>query len=299
MASRAAVFLCLIALLWPVGVQADQTSASEPVERLSCGEVFDGDSVSQAYIERIVGFAFSDAADARLSKWPSGLRIVVRADALPQDFVLGTIEEFRAALPHVGDFDAIALYDWANHGRFKDGVLLVYLTWHRSTDREAARQRYRALLQEFYGSVLINGIEAVVGSQEDLPFVGVVRTVDGEVRRAVVVIDLEYAQLGRQPAVIQLLTTAINPNPGNAISLGLPGGTPAEKRIYDKTWLSKVSYELSWTREFDLYLELLLGRDVTPGMSKMQFTEVVRLYLAQPMMKRRLAYLYDCKSTGN
>ena len=297
MASRAAVLCCFLALLSPAGAFAEQTSASDPVERLSCSDVFDGSEASQAYIDRIVGFAFSDHEDSRLSKWPNGLRIVVRADAMPQDFVLDAIEDFRAALPHVSDFNAIAHFDWANHGRFKDGVLLVYLTWHRNTDREAAKERYRALLQEFYGSVLIKGIDAIIGSQEDLPFVGVVRTADGAVRRAVVVIDLEYAQLGRQPAVLQLLTTAINPNSGNAISLGLPGSTPAEQRIYGKAWLSKVSYELSWTREFDVYLELLLGRGVTSGMTKEQFTDAAQLFLGQPRMKRHLAQLYDC--TGN
>ena len=299
MASRAAFLACLVAFSWPARISADQTSAAEPVEHLSCNDVFDRGEVSQGYVDRMVGFAFGDTEDPRLSKWTNGLRIVIRSDVVPQDFVRAAILDFSAALPHVDDFYAAAYEDVANHARFRDGDLLVYLTWHRSQDREAAKLRYKALLQEFNGSALTSNIHAVVGANDDQRFVGVIRSDDGDIRRTVVVIDLEYAQLGKQPAVLELLTTAINPNPGNAIKLGLPGSAPEEKRIYEKTWHSQVSYDLSWTREFHIYLEILLGRDIAPGMTKTQFAEAVRAIMDRPRMKRHLAAIYECDATGN
>lgn len=300
MTLRAAVVACWIALLWPAGSVAEQTSAGEPVEQLSCSAVFDSSDVSQAFVERMVSLAFAGKDDARLSKWTNGLRVLVRSEYQPQEFVVDAILDFRAQLPHVGEFNAITQLDWTSHAHFKDGDLFVYLVWYPTrAAREAGKQQYHALLREFSGSLSAEAIRPIIGSEDRWPFVGVVRSENGDIQRAIVVVDLEYARLGKQPAIFQFLTTAINPNPGNAFYLGLPGSTPDEKRIYKKAWHSKVAYDLAWTQEFQIYLELLLGRNVTPGMTRTQLADAVQSTLSQPRWKRRLAYLYACPSSGN
>ncbi len=297
MIARIVIAALLAAAFLPPRVHADSVSSSEPVERLSCGDVFDGEGVSPAYVQRIVGFAFPPGASgtAHLAKWTQGWRLLLRTEAVPQDFVLDTVTAFRAALPRQEGVSPVAQFDWNDRARVRDGDLVIYLTWWRGEARDVAGQRFAALVEEVRGPEPSARIEPVLGAVDHLPFVGIVRSAEGAVRRAIVVMDLDYAQLGGQPAVFEFLTTALNPNAGNALYLGLPGSKPAEKLIYEKTWRSSVKYDLSWTREFETYLRVMIQEAVTPGMNAAQFSEVAAQMLSEPEMKQRVAKLYGCE----
>jgi hypothetical protein len=275
-------------------------SARDPVERLECADVFDRQEVSQDYADRIVGFAFAETATAgvpepALAKWPGKLRILVWADTEPRTFLIDTIRQFQADLQDATGQEVPVLFDLTARGPLADGDLVVYLSWAFGTDRAATDQRRSRVTRAFYGSDQPPPPPMIGIGADSLDLADVSRDEKGAIRRALVVMDQPYAHLGGQAEMTELLTSVLNPNPGNAVNLGLPGSTPQEKRIYKAVWRTSTEYNLYWTREFGVYVGLLSDSRIAPGATKNQFAQFVGARLSEPAMKTRLADLYGCQ----
>ncbi len=108
------------------------------------------------------------------------------------------------------------------------------------------------------------------------------------------VLDAAFYHWDRGNWLLELLTSALNPNPGNAAYHGLPGGTPQEKRIYDRIWSSNGDYHLGWSREFRTYLAVLFDDSVKAGMTRDQLVEAATEVLNRPKLRRDIFTAHHC-----
>jgi hypothetical protein len=274
-------------------------SARDAVERLECRDVFGPEGITRDYADRIVDIAFatdgaaSPTAGSRLLKWTSKPRILVRSDTQPLALPADAIWQVHADLQAVIQQDVPIKFDLPADEPIRDGDLVVYLSWAFGSDKAAAERRRERVLHDFYGADMPDSRPLYGNSRDRLYFVDVVQGDDGSVRRALVAIDQPYAD---QAWVIEMITTALNPNPGNAINLGLPGSTPQEKRIYEIHWQTQVDYRLYWTREFQAYLRLLFDSRVPAASDANEFRDAVGGIMKEAAFQAWLRNLYDCAS---
>jgi hypothetical protein len=301
--------LTLAAIVLGVAVLAQRTDAadisrSDPNFLLSCKQVFEGGRIAPGYIDMIADFAIprepqvseADALGAdpavtdRLSKWPGKLRMVVRSDPS-----IGRSTFTRLAWSQI-DIE----YVWDNDGtvQLQDGDLLVHiaagpLVRHSKTKNP----KLEAMLLEFYGS---EEAASRVNEARQHPaaasgFVDVIRGKDHEITRGIVVLNAWSYYRDGGNWLFELMTSALNPNPGNAAYYALPGATPQEKRIYDRNWSSASNYYyLSWSREFETYLAVLYDQSVKPGMTREQLVGAATEILNRPENRRNIFTAHNC-----
>jgi hypothetical protein len=125
-------------------------------------------------------------------------------------------------------------------------------------------------------------------------FVDVIRDQNQEVKRAIVVLDAAFYYRDRGNWLLELLTSALNANPGNAAYHGLPGGTPQEKRIYDRLWSSSSEYALVWSGEFQPYMAVLYDESVKPGMTRAELVGAATEILSRPKLRQKIFTVHHC-----
>lgn len=306
--------LIFAAIVLGVAVLSQRTDAadisrSEPDFLLPCDEVFEGGRIAPGYIDTIVNFAIprqpqvseADALGAdpavpdRLSKWPGSMRMVVRSDVAMSR---GAFTNLRLYLFGWSEFEIE--YVWDNEGtvQLRDGDLLVHVAaapilLHPKIGKNP---KLDAMLVEFYGS---EKAASKVNEARRYPaavsgFVDVMRDQGHEIKRAIVVLQAGsyYGDGGNW--LLELMTSALNPNPGNAAYYALPGATPQEKRIYDRTWSSARDYHLSWSREFQTYLGVLYDQSVKPGMTRDELTDAATEILNRSGYRRKIFTAHNC-----
>jgi hypothetical protein len=290
---------------------AADISRTEPNFLLPCDEVFEGGRIAPGYVDMIADFAIprqpwvseADALGAdpavpdRLSKWPEKMRMVVRSDvALSR----GAFTNLRLYLFGWSEFEIE--YVWDNEGtvQLRDGDLLVHVAAAPILRHPKIKKNTKldAMLIEFYGS---EEAASKVNEARRHPaamhgFVDVIREQDHAIRRAIVVLQ-PFSYMGDGGTwnwLLQLLTSALNPNPGNAAYYALPGATPQEKRIYDRSWSSALDYHLAWSREFQTYLGVLYDQSVKAGMTRDQLVGAATEILNRPEYRRKIFTAHNC-----
>lgn len=309
--NRACTFVG-VAILAAIGLsrhaEAASVSATEPAFLLACDEVFADGHIAPDYIETIVDYALprrarpagseavalgvDPATSDRLSKWPGKLRVVVRSDVAVPRSAFTSLQ-----LNQMGWSRFDIEYAWENDGKvgFRDGDLLVFVMAADSPEARAAR--LSDVLLEFYGAgPELAGLPDRVARHPALGFVDVVRGSDNGIRRAIVVLDERSLQAHGTSWLFELLTTALNPNPGNAAYPGLPAGTAEEKRIYDKVWVNDTLYGLTWGAEFSAYMAVLLDESVRPGMTRGQLVAAATEILNRPHLREKIFTVHNCKN---
>jgi hypothetical protein len=304
-----AAILAAIGLSQPA--KAASVSPTEPNFLLTCGEVFVDGHIAPDYVEMIVDYALprrtrpagseavalgvDSAVSDRLSKWPGKLRMVVRSDV---PVIRDAFTSLRLNLMSWSRFDIE--YVWDNQGKvgLKDGDLLVYvMATSGSPEAKAAGPRLNDMLLEFYGAgPELAGLPDRVAKYPALGFVDVVRNSDTGIKRAIVVLNAASLRVHGSNWLFELLTTALNPNAGNAAYHELPGGTAEEKRIYDKVWVNDTLHALVWGTEFTAYMAVLLDESVKPGMTRAQLVAAATEILNRPELQKRLFTAHNCKN---
>jgi hypothetical protein len=274
-------------------------SSKDSVERLECSDVLNGREISRAYANRIADFAFTEISTTGgekpgIAKWSVAPRILVRADAAPRAVLVDAIWQVQADLEAAIQKSVPVMVDLQAQKPVTDGDLVVYMSWAIGTDRAAADRRRARVLRDFYGSEVPVSPPLFGDSRDNLHFADVVLDDGGAVRRAIVAIDQPYAHLQGQASLLEMMTTVLNPNPGNAINLGLPGSTPQEKRIYEVIWRTQADYDLTWTREFQAYLRVLFDPRVVSASGANDFRDDVGALLNGAAFQAWLRDLYDC-----
>jgi hypothetical protein len=292
-------------------VEAASISATEPDFLLPCHEVFQDGRITPGYIDMIADYAIprqarsagSDAAALgadpavldRLSKWPGKLRMVVRSDV---PISRGAFTTLRLHLFGWSSFEIEYIWDNERTAVLQNGDLLVHVTTGPVVlHPKLQNPKLDAMLLEFYGSP-----EAVATLNErrrgDVSpgFVDIIRNGDSEVERAIVVLNI--GSLSRQGTnwLLELMTSALNPNPGNAAYYALPGGTAEEKRIYDSNWSSNLDYALTWSREFHSYMAVLYDNSVKSGMTRDQLLVAATEILNRREYRDKLFIAHNCKN---
>jgi hypothetical protein len=304
----AAAFLGAIVLA-PCADAAD-ISRSDPDFLLPCEEVFEGDRIAPGYVDTIADFAIPKRPQAsqaealgadpavpdRLSKWPGKMRMVVRSDIAMSRSAFTNLSLYLSGW---SEFEID--YVWDNDGTVKlqDGDLLVYVTSHHiMKSAKTENPKLDAMLVEFYGSS--EAASKVNEARQHFPawlgFIDVIRNQNHEVQRAIVVLHSASYHWDRGNWLLELLTSALNPNPGNAAYQGLPGGTPQEKRIYDRLWSSNLDYALVWSREFQTYMAVLYDESVKPGVTRAELVGAATRILNRPELQKRIFTAHNCKN---
>ena len=189
-------------------------------------------------------------------------------------------------------------YVWDNDGtaKLQDGDLLVHVTSRRiMQNAKTENPKLDAMLVEFYGSA--EAASKVNEARRHAPawfgFVDVIRDQNHGVKRAIVVLDAAFYHWDRGNWLLELLTSALNPNPGNAAYHGLPGGTPQEKRIYDRLvvgWRIPLGLEPGIS---DLS-GMLYDDSVKAGMTRDQLVEAATEVLNRPKLRRDIFTAHHC-----
>ena len=305
----AAAILAAIGFSHPA--KAASVSPTEPKFLLACGEVFEDGHIAPDYVEMIVDYALprrarpagseavalgvDPAVSDRLSKWPGKLRIVVRSDV---PVIRSAFTGLKLELFSWSTFDIEYVWDDEGKVAIKDGDLLVYvMAAAGSPEAEAAGPRLNDMLLELYGSgPELAGLPDRVAKYPALGFVDVIRDSDNGIRRAIVVLNEASLRVHGTNWLFELLTTALNPNAGNAAYHGLPGGTAEEKRIYDKVWVNDTLYGLVWGIEFKTYMAVLLDKSVKPGMTRAQLVAAATGILNRPELQKQIFTAHNCKN---
>jgi hypothetical protein len=301
--------LTLAAIVLGVAVLAQRTDAadisrSDPNFLLSCKEVFEGGRIAPGYIDMIADFAIprepqvseadvlgaDPAVTDRLSKWPGKLRMVVRSDPSIGRSTFTRLAWSRLEIEFVWDNDGTV--------QLRDGDLLVHISAGPLLQHPKIQNpKLEAMLLEFYGSE--EAASRMTEARQHPPamsgLVDVIRGQDHEIKRGIVVLQAGSYYRDGGNWLLELMTSALNPNPGNAAYYALPGATPQEKRIYDRTWSSGPDYySLSWSREFETYLAVLYDQSVKSGMTRDELVNAATAILNRPENRRNIFTAHNC-----
>jgi len=243
----APLLLCCAMVFVNLSVAPDHSLADDVSSAVSnCDEIFEGDRASKSFIQALADLAIplnynSDAAkyleppsqSSKITKWAKAPRLVLKLDGpitFPAGEVIGSFIDEAAAL---GLVDKQLVID---KGELGEGDIFVLLSSNlRAFDRDRSPVLWRRLV-DFYGSddELARSIKRHQ-SARDAGFVDVIGDSQGNAVRALVAIDAIGPKEIRQPQLFELLTSAINPNPGAQIH---------EDWVYAKVWSTQIYYTL-------------------------------------------------------
>lgn len=274
-------------------------SADDFVEP-ECNSIFEGNQVSDIFVDMITDLALPKqypaaianaleppAERSKLTRWPAHPRLVVQFDGMQTPTLLSVVRSYHDALTRLGIANGALVVDYDGTEEPRNGDIFIVLSQDLRafyTDQESI---LRSRLARFYGSDADLTLSAARHKQaRDHGFVDVIGGGRSDVARAVVALDSIGPSPIRDPELFQLLTTAINPNPGNEVH---------PNWIYDKVWRTQIHYTLRWTKTFAVYLRVLEDAQVESGMSRSQFEEAANRILNTPTEVRTLREIFRCK----
>jgi hypothetical protein len=223
----------------------------------------------------------------RLSKWTKDPRILVLGEGPVPSRFLDTIQKFADDLLRLGYSGTSVKIDMSASEAPMNGDLVVALTPKLRGFRKQASEAYYDLLVSAYGSE-----EALVTAHDrhrrnlDAGFVDVIGDGKSNVQRVVVALDIIGPPAIRDPQLFELLTTAMNPNPGNLLS---------SEKVYAKIWETQIYYALRWTVFAELYLSLLRNNEIRSGLDRSELQATIAEMWAREGTRQELLANLECQ----
>jgi hypothetical protein len=223
----------------------------------------------------------------RLSKWTKDPRILVLGEGPVPSRFLDIIQHFAADLARLGYSDTSVKIDLSASETPVNGDLVVALIPRLRGFRKQAPEAYYNQLVKAYGSE-----EALVIAYDrhrrnlDAGFVDVIGDGRSNVERVIVALDIVGPPAIRDPQLFELLTTAMNPNPGNLLSSG---------KMYAKVWDTQIYYALRWTVIAELYLSLLRNNEIRSGLNRSEFQGTIAEMWSREGTRQELLANLECQ----